>query len=272
MVNCPVCPHHCVLAEGKTGICGARKGENGQSVSISYGEITALALDPIEKKPLARFHPGTRILSVGSFGCNLDCPFCQNFRIAHPDTTVPTIRVQPEELVQRAIAEKINRNIGIAYTYNEPLIGYEFVRDTAALAKAEGLINVVVSNGYTSDFVLDRILPLIDAWNIDLKGSDSFYKKLGGRSEPVLHTIRRAAEMSHVEVTTLLIPGKNDDPKELEPLFDELSQINPDIVLHLSRFFPARNWQHIPPTPLNALYGIKEIAEKYLNTVVLGNV
>lgn len=272
MFRCPVCPHHCYMKEGTIGRCGAREGQRGESVCINYAEITSYGLDPIEKKPLARFQPGSMILSVGRFGCNLDCPFCQNWSIAHPKGRPNAVSLFPEALVERAVAEKQYGNIGIAFTYNEPLISYEYVRDTAKLAREQGLANVVVSNGYTEDFVLDQILPLVDAWNIDLKGDDEFYHKMGGSLAPVLHTIERASRVSHVEVTTLIIPGQNDDPGEMREVFRTLGAIDSRIVLHLSRFFPARHWMHLPPTPVHTLEQMKEIAQEYLHTVLLGNV
>lgn len=272
MYSCPVCPHRCGMKEGTIGICGARIGKNGVSESMSYGVVTSISLDRIEKKPLARFMPGKRILSVGSFGCNLDCPFCQNYHIAHPETELNRIEVRPEELVKHALFERNNGNVGIAYTYNEPLIGYEFVRDVAALAKEAGLVNVVVSNGFTTDYVLDQVLPLIDAWNLDLKGNATFYQSLQGGLEPAWNTIERASKVSHVEVTTLVIPEKNDDPQEVEALSKRLAAIDPGIVLHLSRFFPARDWGQIPPTDIGKMEELKEIAMRYLDTVLLGNV
>lgn len=271
-VICPVCPHHCTLIPGYFGRCSSREAKDGKSISRTYGRIVSAGLDPIEKKPLQYFHPGKKILSVGTTGCNLDCPFCQNCEIAHPEGTVRTFPVSPEELTDKALELENEGNIGIAYTYNEPLIGYEFVRDTAVLAGQRGLVNVVVTNGYTSDHVLDELLPLVDAWNIDLKGLDSFYRELGGTLDPVLHTIRRAAAVAHVEVTTLVIPGKNDDADAFEALVQQLAAIDPDLPLHLSRFFPARRWRHIPATPIPTLRHFETIARRHLNRVTLGNV
>lgn len=271
-IRCPVCPHHCALTDRFFGVCNSRMAKGGKSVSRTYGQIVSAGLDPIEKKPLARFYPGSQILSVGTTGCNLDCPFCQNCAIAHPEGTVRTVGIRPEELVEKALERKVSGNIGIAYTYNEPLIGYEFVRDTARIAKRQGLKNVVVTNGYTTDAVLGELLPLIDAWNIDLKGSDRFYRMLGGRLEPVMNTIRRAAQTAHVELTTLVIPGKNDDANEFEGLVQSVAAINPSIPLHISRFFPARRWRAIPATPIATLKAFQEIAEAHLAHVQLGNV
>lgn len=271
-VRCPVCPHHCELTEGSAGLCGSRTAKDGVSRSLTYGKIVSAGLDPIEKKPLRFYHPGRQILSVGQTGCNLDCPFCQNWQIAHPSHAVSFVNMPPEELAKKAETLQSAGNIGIAYTYNEPLIGYEYIRDTARIAKPRGLHQIVVSNGYTTDFVLDQLLPWVDAWNIDLKGPDAFYKELGGRLDPVLHTISRAASRAHVELTTLVIPGKNDDPVQLEALVQNIAAIDPDLPLHLSRFFPARQWSHLPATPLPTLHRLETIAKKYLSRVLLGNV
>ena len=179
-ITCRVCPHHCSLAEGQYGRCRARKNENGTIISTSYGKLTALMLDPIEKKPLRRFHPGSQILSVGSFGCNLSCPFCQNHEISmrsEPETGCRPM--SPEELADLAEQCKMYGNIGVAFTYNEPLIGYEYVRDTARLVHARGMKNVLVTNGTAELSVLDEILPYIDAMNIDLKG---FQRRLLSRN------------------------------------------------------------------------------------------
>lgn len=190
---CPVCPHHCRLTEGQLGRCGARRNEKGKIVCDNYGKITALALDPIEKKPLRQFLPGSLILSVGSFGCNLSCPFCQNHEISMPDAAGAACRkITPKELAELAAdccgrGDRYGRkNIGVAYTYNEPLVGYEFVRDTAELVRERGMKNVLVTNGTAEISVLEELLPYIDAMNIDLKGfSEAYYRKLGGDLETV---------------------------------------------------------------------------------------
>jgi pyruvate formate lyase activating enzyme len=193
---------------------------NGEIVSENYGKLTGLALDPIEKKPLYHFHPGSKILSVGSYGCNLNCPFCQNCDISMVGgNEIETAEVTCEELVEKGLSLKSRGNIGIAYTYNEPLIGYEFVRDCAALARKSGLKNVVVTNGYICEEPLIKLLPLINAFNIDLKGfTEEYYHKLRGDLATVKRSIEVASEKSHVEVTTLVVPGENDSEKEMEEL------------------------------------------------------
>ena len=210
MASCGVCFRHCEIAEGQLGFCGGRTAKNGSVEASNYGRITSLALDPIEKKPLARFYPGSRVLSVGSFGCNLRCPFCQNYEISWSEQarrfakTAET--VTPEALVELALQTRQRGNIGLAFTYNEPLIGYEFVRDTARLAKAEGLRNVMVTNGTAELTVLEELRPYIDAMNIDLKGfTDRYYKEvLGGDRQQVLAFIESAVKSCHVELTTLI--------------------------------------------------------------------
>ena len=267
-VRCNLCPHRCVLKPGQAGLCRVRVNEDGILVTLNYGEISAIAMDPIEKKPLFHFNPGDKILSVSTVGCNLRCPFCQNWEIAHENA--PTRRVTPEQLVRIAV-ERGSK--GIAYTYNEPVIWYEFVLDTARIAVKEGLYNVLVTNGYIEEEPLKLLLQSIHAMNIDLKGwNDEFYlKEIGGKKEVVMRTIKMAYEAGiHVEVTTLIIPGKNDDPAELEEEFKWLASIDENIPLHLSRYFPNYKYT-IPPTPPEKLIEIYNLAKKYLNFVYIGN-
>src|SRR5450756_1562147 len=188
-IVCPVCMHHCHLDEGQTGLCKARKNELGKSVSLNYGLLTSLALDPIEKKPLAFFHPGSKILSIGSFGCNLDCPFCQNDAISMASIDqVETEYYSPQRLAQLAQVLIPQDNIGVAYTYNEPMIGFEYVRDAAKEVRGLGLQNVLVTNGSVSTEILRMVLPYLDALNIDLKGfNEAYYRKLGGDLQTVLN-------------------------------------------------------------------------------------
>ncbi|MGD9559194.1 MAG: radical SAM protein [Oscillospiraceae bacterium] len=267
---CPVCPHHCAPAEGAAGLCRARVAQGGQVVGASYGHITSMALDPIEKKPLARFHPGSTILSVGSYGCNLRCPFCQNHEIAQ--CAAPTAPVFPPDLLaQRALALKGEGNIGLAFTYNEPAVGYEYVRDAAGAAHALGLQNVMVTNGHFCREVFDALAEHIDAWNIDLKCfSEKGYQSLGGALAPVQENIRRAAETAHVEVTTLVVPGLSDSEADMAAEAWWLASISPDIPLHITRYFPR--WQATaPPTPRKTLDALVRVAQKHLSTVLCGN-
>lgn len=272
-VECGVCPHRCKLNEGQLGFCQGRICRSGKVVSENYGKITSIALDPIEKKPLYHYHPGSKILSVGSYGCNLRCPFCQNCEIAMAKSTdVDYGEISCNRLVEHAYELKGRGNIGIAYTYNEPLIGYEFVKDCAGLAQKRGLKNVVVTNGFICEEPLRELLPVVDAFNIDLKGfSQGFYKKLMGDLETVKNTIKIAAKHCHVEVTTLIIPGENDSEDEIKDLSEWISDIRPDIPLHISRFFPRWKMGDKEATPVKTVYRLAEIARKNLKYVYEGN-
>lgn len=272
---CRICPHRCSLAEGAVGRCRARVARDGEVVSLNYGLATSLALDPIEKKPLARFHPGSTVLSVGSFGCNLSCPFCQNASIAQAgEHEVRWRRIEPGELVEQALRLADRGCIGIAYTYNEPLVGFEFVRDCARLAHEAGLLNVVVSNGMICDEPLEELVPLIDAANIDLKGfSQDFYDLVGGEYLTVRRTIERlaAAPSCHLEVTTLVIPGLNDDVGQIAEAARWLASLDPGFTYHLTRFFPQHRMADRPPTPIATLREAAVAASRYLRDVRLGN-
>lgn len=271
--RCELCFHHCALDEGQTGLCRARACQDGKIVSLNYGKLTSLALDPIEKKPLRRFHPGSLILSVGSFGCNLRCPFCQNHEISMAGYSgIQTVEVSPEQLTVKAAELVPHGNIGVAYTYNEPLIGYEYVWDCAALVHEQGMVNVLVTNGTVEVEPWRALLPLIDAANIDLKGfTPAWYRRLGGDLETVKRSIALAAERCHVEVTTLLIPGENDSEEEIRELARWLASISSEIPLHLSRFFPRYRMLNRPPTPVEQVYRLAETAQRYLSYVYTGN-
>lgn len=272
-VVCLTCPHFCSLEEGEVGLCGARRAEGNKVISINYGKITSIAMDPIEKKPLARFFPGSKILSVGSFGCNLFCPFCQNFSIAKAShDSVAAAYVSPTELVNQAKSLVSEGNIGLAYTYNEPLIGWEYVLDCAKTAKDKKLINVLVTNGYINTQPLNKLLPYIDAANIDLKCfSDLYYKKLGGSLAPVKNTIEEAHKKCHIEVTTLIIPGENDSEEEITDLSAWLASVGRDIPLHITRFFPKYHYVGRAPTPISSIKNLADIARKHLDYVYEGN-
>ena len=270
---CELCFHHCDLSEGQTGFCRARACRNGAIVPLNYGKVTSLALDPIEKKPLRRFHPGSRILSVGSFGCNLRCPFCQNHEISMcGDEELETAEVSPEALAGKAQELRPYGSIGVAYTYNEPLLGYEYVRDCAALVHERGMVNVLVTNGTIEEAPWRALLPLIDAANIDLKGfTPEWYRKLGGDLETVKRSISLAAGQCHVEVTTLLVPGMNDGVEEICELAQWLASVDREIPLHLSRFFPQYRMTDCPPTPVEQVYRLASEARRYLPFVYTGN-
>ena len=271
--HCELCFHHCQLDEDQTGLCRARGCRDGRIVPLNYGKLTSLALDPIEKKPLRRFHPRSLILSVGSFGCNLRCPFCQNHEISMAgDGELQTVELSPEQLAAKAADLVPQGNIGVAYTYNEPLIGYEYVWDCAALIHERGLINVLVTNGTVEEASWRELLPLIDAANIDLKGfTAEWYRKLGGDLDTVKRSITLAAEWCHVEVTTLLIPGENDSVEEIRELARWLAGVDLNIPLHLSRFFPRYRMTDRPPTPTEEVYRLADEARAYLTYVYTGN-
>ncbi len=271
---CNICPHHCSLKEGQPGLCRARKNIKGKITPVNYGQLTAVSLDPIEKKPLRRFYPATDILSVGSFGCNLKCSFCQNYHISMASENEIRVRhVNPEELINIALDLKDRNNIGIAYTYNEPLVGYEYVRDCAKLARDNNLKNVVVTNGCFCSGPMEELLPLIDAVNVDLKGfTPEFYRKLGGDLDTVKNFIELAAGCCHVEVTTLIIPGENDSEDEMRELSEFILSVSPDIPLHISRFFPSYKMRDKGPTDIEKIYKLADIAREKLKYVYEGNV
>ena len=267
---CQTCMHHCRLKGGQYGRCGARKNEGGKIVCKNYGKVTALALDPIEKKPLRRFYPGSMILSAGSYGCNLKCPFCQNYEISMEyQDRARAFELAPEQLVKKALEYKRAGNIGVAFTYNEPLIGWEYVRDTAKLLKQAGMKTVLVTNGSASLKVLEEVLPLIDAMNIDLKCFyEDGYRRLGGDLETVKAFIQRAAQDCHVELTTLIVPGLNDDVSQME---EEARWIGEKIPLHVTRFFPRYQMQDVQAADVQMVYRLANVAGKYVEHVYTGN-
>lgn len=270
-VHCYLCPHNCVIENGHHGKCSVRIHEDGKLYSINYGEITSMALDPIEKKPLYHYKPNSMILSVGSFGCNFTCGFCQNYSISQ--YKADSEYVSKEKLVEIILTAR--DNIGIAFTYNEPSIWYEYMYDCAKLLKEtdESSSVVIVSNGYISEEPLKELLPYVDAMNIDLKSfSNRYYTDIcGGNLKPVLKTIEIAARECHVEITTLLVRGENDNLEEVEQIASFLGNIDKDIPLHLSRYFPRYKLKN-PPTDIEFMKKAEEAAKKYLNRVSLGNV
>lgn len=271
-VRCFLCPHSCNIRPGGAGICGARENSGGELYSMNYGRITSLALDPIEKKPLLRYKPGSMILSAGTFGCNLKCSFCQNWSIAHERSQ--SAGITPEELVERALASRKHGGIGLAYTYNEPAIWYEFVLDVSRLAKNAGLDNILVTNGFISGEPLLKLLPYIDAMNIDVKAyTEKFYRDIcGAELGKVKETVEISALHCHIEVTTLVIPGLNDSPGEIEGLAKWLSAVSDEIPLHLTRFFPSYRMKDRPITPFETLKRAEKEARSCLKHVFLGNV
>ena len=279
-VRCELCPHRCIIAEHATGICGVRGNRGGALIASGYGQVSSTALDPIEKKPLYMFHPGRYILSIGGYGCNLRCPFCQNYEISLEYGSVrqggkgsldsPDADITPEDIAVLAAKTVPKGNIGVAYTYNEPLINYEFLYDCAELVHDAGLLNVVVTNGYINEEPLRGLLPLIDAMNIDLKGfTNGFYERVGGSLDAVKRTITESYAHCHIEITTLVIPGENEN--DIAELSKWLASIGADIPLHLTRFFPRYKLADRQPTSRETIYRLRDTAKKYLYNVFTGN-
>jgi len=270
-IRCFLCPHNCIIGEGQFGLCSVRTNKDGTLKTINYGEITAMAVDPIEKKPLYHFKPGKDILSVGSFGCNFSCRFCQNYSIAH--YKCESDHISSEQLIE--ICLNVKSNIGIAFTYNEPSIWYEYVYETSKKLKekAPHLNVVLVTNGYIELEPLLQLLPYVDAMNIDLKSfQQGYYKKVcAGDLSPVLKTIEESYKRCHVEITTLLVNGINDSMEEIEKIASYLGNLDKNIPLHLSRYFPTYKMKR-PPTEIDVMLKGREIAKRYLNYVYLGNV
>jgi pyruvate formate lyase activating enzyme len=271
-LECLLCPHYCKLADGKTGICGVRKNIGEKIELMTYGVLSGYSLDPVEKKPLYHFFPGYNILSIGSFGCNMRCDFCQNWHISQkvPESLIPEVNIN--KIIKDGLSAE--KNIGIAFTYNEPIIWFEFMRDVAVAVKKEGLFTVMVSNGYVNSEPLNEITEFIDAFNIDLKAfNDTFYRKLtGAELEPVKKSLKQIASSGkHLEITSLIIPGRNDDVKEMALQSEWIAgELGKDIPFHLSRYFPMYK-RDDPSTPEGSLKKLFDIASEKLDYVYLGN-
>jgi pyruvate formate lyase activating enzyme len=274
-VQCFLCSHNCRIAEGKYGICSQRHNINGRLYTYAYGDVVAAHIDPIEKKPLYHFLPGSKAFSIASAGCNFKCGFCQNWQISQAahEGYVEGKPFKPEEVVEAAVRSGCS---SIAYTYTEPTIFFEYSYDIAKLAKAKGLANIYVTNGYMSKDALDVIGPYLDAANIDLKSfSDNFYKDVcKARLQPVLDTIRRMKALGiWIEITTLIVPGLNDSEDELRQLAGFIAEIGIDIPWHVSRFHPDYNYLDYKPTPISTLKKAKDIGSMCgLMSIYMGNV
>lgn len=267
-VKCLICPNYCLIAEGKVGRCLGRKNISGKLYVINYGQVISMALDPIEKKPLYHFYPGSKIISVATYGCNLLCPFCQNWEISHQ--VVQGRYYEPKNLLDATMRPD---SIGISYTYTEPLIWFEYLMDICPLVKKAGLQNVLVTNGMINEEPLQELLPYIDAMNIDLKSiRPEFYNDfIKGNLAAVLNTIKIAKTACHIELTNLLIPTKNDSIDDMTELVNFVASLGRDTVLHFSRYFP--NYKlNIPATSTETLSRAYEIAKKKLDYVYIGNV
>ena len=270
-IRVTLCPHNCRLSEGKFGVCKLRTVKDGIPVAINYGEVTSANVDPIEKKPLYHFKPSMDILSIGTYGCNMTCSFCQNYEISQ--NKPPAEFIDVERLISLIIY--IPDNVGIAFTYNEPFMWYEYVYDAAKKIKEynENIDVILVTNGYVNKEPLLKILPYVDAMNIDLKAySERYYNKLCGASlDPVLETIKTASAYTHVEITTLMVSEENDSLDEIREIAEFIASIDKNIPLHLSRYFPKYKMKN-PPTLVESMMKAKEEANKYLNYVYVGNV
>jgi pyruvate formate lyase activating enzyme len=267
-MQCHICPHECKILPGKQGLCRARKNENGSLWATNYGETTSIALDPIEKKPLYHFYPGSQILSIACNSCNMRCPFCQNWEISQED--VSTQFISPEILVK---IYKEHPSIGVAYTYTEPLMWYEYIIDAGELIHQADGKNVLVTNGMINQEPLVNILPLIDAMNIDLKtmNADIYQKNLKGDLDAVKRTIETAHAQCHIEITNLLVTGLNDKKRDIDALVDYVASIDPNIPVHFSRYYPNYRYDK-PPTPEKKLFYAFENAREKLKYIYLGNI
>ena len=270
-IKCRVCPHNCLIDEGKFGVCRVRTVKNGEALAINYGEVTSAAVDPIEKKPLYHYKPSKDILSLGSFGCNMTCSFCQNYEISQNRPATEFISI--EKLI--SIIPTIENNAGVAFTYNEPMMWYEYMYDASRKIKEHNKDTsvVVVTNGYINKEPLKRLLPYVDAMNIDLKGyTNRYYNKVcGARLEPVLETIKRCNENCHIEITTLLVSDENDSLEEVREIAQFIASVNEDIPLHLSRYFPRYKMIN-EATKIEKITEAQYEAKKYLKYVYVGNV
>jgi len=274
-VRCTICPRMCIIKPGGKGFCGTKENVDGKLVSLTYGQLSAFAVDPIEKKPLAHFHPGSLSLSVSSVGCSFTCPWCQNYHLSMSNLEQSHTRfMRPEEVVEAAMVQEC---ASVSYTYNEPLINLNFVEDTSRFAHESEIKNVLVTNGYISIPALERVVDVIDAANVDWKAfNQEFYRKYcSGELQSVLDATEHMKKNDvHVEVTFLIIPETNDSPDETREMARYIVEhLGPETPLHLSRFFPMYKFQHVPPPPVETLVRAREIAvEEGVRYVFVGNV
>jgi len=273
-VKCELCPHYCIISDGNLGNCKVRKNVNGTLMTENYGKLSGYHIDPVEKKPLYHYYPGKFILSVGSFGCNMHCKFCQNYVISQCGSDIgQSLDLSPDSVLNDALRK--NNNIGIAYTYNEPLVYYEFMRDTALLTRQYKLKNVMVSNGYFNPEPLEKLLIFIDAFSIDLKAfTNDFYKKYTSSeiAEVKAGLVKIRESGKHLEITNLVIPKLNDDADTFREMIQWIkNELGKETILHLSRYFP-RYKMELPPTPETKLNEFYQIASEALDFVYVGNI
>ncbi len=268
-IRCNLCPHLCTIAEGKRGICSVRENREGTLYSMIYGRVSAAGMDPIEKKPLYHFHPGSQIFSVGTLGCNMKCPYCQNWSISQ-SIDRQTDYLEPDELVRMAGSRG---STGIAYTYSEPLVWYEYMLDSARLARKEGLKNVLVTNGYIMPDPLIELMPYVDAMNIDLKNfRDESYRRLQkGSLKEVLDTIEAVYRAGiHLELTTLIVTDMNDNMDEIDDIINFIAGLDPAIPWHISRYYPQYKYDK-PATNVSFMKEVYKRAVERLYYVYGGN-
>jgi len=267
---CSLCPHNCRISEGESGICFVRRNNKMELELPFKGNISAIAIDPIEKKPLYHFQPGSKILSIGFLGCNFHCQFCQNYKISQQYTNINEKKyTSPKDLIKTVQEQDLN---SIAYTYSEPVIHFKYIMECAELAHKNGIKNVLITNGFLNPEPAKELLSLMDGVNVDLKAfTQSFYSKLGGKIEPVKYFIKLASELTHLEVTTLIIPGENDSFKEMSNIANFLSSIDPNIPLHISSYYPVYKYK-VSSTPKDTVLSLVEKASEVLNYVYPGNI
>jgi len=271
-IECLICPHNCKIPPGKKGICGVRKNTGNKIELLTHGIISGYAIDPVEKKPLYHFYPGYNILSVGSYGCNMRCDFCQNYHISQECEITADPKITREKIISDITSA--SKNIGLAFTYNEPVIWFEYIVEIASSVRSKGFMTALVTNGFVNKAPLHELIELTDAFNVDLKAfNNDFYRKLTGASiKPVKEALTEIAKAGrHLEITTLLIPGQNDSLSEMESQVKWIgSELGDETPFHLSRYFPMYQ-RHDPPTPHDTLIRHFELASKYLKYVYLGN-
>ncbi len=273
-LKCNLCPHHCTIGDGKTGICKVRKNIAGELYLQTYGDISSMGFDPIEKKPLYHFYPGSIIFSVGGYGCNLRCKFCQNYQISQdiPGNSNSSKTYSPHEII--AFASDKRANIGIAFTYNEPTVWFEYMQDIAEVSKRKGMKNVMVTNGFINPDPLDELIEVMDAFNVDLKAftEDFYLTQTMSKLKPVKETLKQIRRRrKYLEITNLIISGKNDNRKDFVEMLKWINgELGKDTVLHLSRYFPTYKMS-IPPTPPGLLSDLFETAKEHLDYVYIGN-
>ncbi len=269
-LECTLCPHNCKIALGKSGICFVRTN-NKMHLGLPFkGILSAVNIDPIEKKPLNRFLPGSKILSIGFYGCNFHCQFCQNYTISQgTELSDKNNYFSPLEIIEMAKKKGLK---SIAYTYSEPVIHFEYIMECAQLARKNGINNVLITNGFLNPEPAKELLSLMDGVNVDLKAfTQSFYNKVGGKIEPVKDFIKLAAELTHLEITTLIIPGENDSDKEILDIANFIASLNPDIPLHISAYYPVYK-SAIPGTSKETILRLTKLASEVLNYIYPGNI